>query len=190
VKRVFAKLLIFLARPFDLLQGPRLADLLIRALARTSPLSDPELEAGKRVLGADAVRWDRVRVAEGGALGLAFRINGGRAFTTFHTINLPVSGDHTRARMDIVVHELVHVLQFECVGSAYAGQALLAQETGGYKYGEADGLRRDRAAGKKLRDYNREQQGQIAQDYYRLSERGSDTADYEPFIDELRARAV
>jgi uncharacterized protein DUF4157 len=164
--------------------------LIIRALARTSRLSESELEAGKEVLGPDAVRWDEVRVAEGGALGLAFRVNGARAFTTFHTINLPISGDHTRTRTDIVVHELVHVLQFECVGSVYAGQALLAQETGGYDYGGPEGLRRDMAAGKKLRDYNREQQGQIAQDYYRLSKGGSSTSDFDPFIAELRAREV
>ena len=37
------------------------------------------------------------------------------------------------------------------------------------------------------RDYNREQQAQIAQDYYELLQTHGDTADYDAFIAELRA---
>lgn len=44
-----------------------------------------------------------------------------------------------------------------------------------------------RASGKHFRDYNREQQAQIAQDYYVLLSNGGVTTDYDPFIAELRA---
>ncbi|MGH2786793.1 MAG: hypothetical protein ACRDJV_02650 [Actinomycetota bacterium] len=190
MKRAAAWLLRALARPFDLLRGPAVVESLLRALTRTSPLTATEVAAGREVLGADAVEWDRVVVANGGLLRLAFRVNGSRAFTTFHTINLPESGTHTRTNVDIIVHELVHVLQFERVGSRYAGEALGAQEGAGYGYGGPDGLRRDRAAGLKLADFNREQQGQIAQDYFTLRQRGGDTSAYDPFIADLRAGDV
>ena len=62
-----------------------------------------------------------------------------------------------------------------------------ATVTIGYGYGGAAGLRRDRAAGRHYRDYNREQQAQIAQDYYELLQTHGDTSDYDAFIAELRA---
>ena len=91
-----------------------------------------------------------------------------------------------------MVHELVHVFQFELVGSVYVWQALRAQSTNGYEYGGPDGLKTDRQTGKRFRDYNREQQGQIAQDYYglvayrNLSKTDPLRRPYEPFIDDLR----
>jgi hypothetical protein len=187
MKKAAAWFLRVLARPFDLLRGPRIFEALLRTFTRTSPLTQPEQEAGREVLGPDAVVWDRVAVAQGGPLRLAFRLNGNRAFTTFHTINLPETGSHTRLNLDIIVHELVHVLQFERVGSRYAGEALGAQESAGYGYGGPEGLRRDRAAGKCYRDYNREQQGQIAQDYFKLHRAASDTSAFDLVIAELRA---
>jgi hypothetical protein len=187
MKKAAAGLLRILARPFDFLRGPSIFEAILRAFTRTSPLTQPEQEAGGEVLGADAVNWDKVKVAHGGLLKLAFRVNGNRAFTTFHTINLPETGGHTRANIDIIVHELVHVLQFERVGSRYAGEALGAQESGGYGYGGPDGLRRDRSSGKRFRDYNREQQGQIAQDYFKRLRANSDTSAYDLVIAELRA---
>jgi hypothetical protein len=190
VKAALAWLLRVLARPFDLLRGPAVVESLIRALSRTSPLTEEEVNAGRDVLGPEAVDWNRVAVAQGGILRLAFRVNGNRAFTTFHTINLPETGHHTRARLEIVVHELVHVLQFERVGSRYAGEALGAQEGSGYEYGGPDGLARARAEGLTLAGFNREQQGQIAQDYFRTLQDGGDLSAYEPFIADLRSGAL
>ena len=117
--------------------------------------------------------------------------NGNRAFTTFHTINLPEPGGHARSNLDIVVHELTHVYQFEIVGSIYIWQALRAQRTTGYSYGGWQALEEDRSK-KHFRDYNREQQGKIAQDYYSaVITKGLSAEDpirqaYEPFIHELR----
>ena len=104
MKKVAAWVLRVFARPFDFLRGPSIFQAILRAFTRTSPLTQPELEAGREILGADAVDWDKVKVAHGGLLKLAFRVNGNRAFTTWHTINLPETGGHTRANLDIIVH--------------------------------------------------------------------------------------
>jgi hypothetical protein len=179
-------------RVFDALHGPRLFEIIWHILTRVTTLSETEINATSSVLGTRAIRYCAVRVAEGGLLTLIFRLNRRRAFTTFHTINLPGSGGHSRLNLDIVVHELTHVYQFELLGSIYIWQALRAQRATGYWYGGWQQLEEDWSNGKHFRDYNREQQGQIAQDYYRevvakglLAEDPMRQA-YEPFIDELR----
>lgn len=179
-------LLTLLSRVFDVLSGPEALEFVTHLVTRATPLTGAERAAAQSVLGPNAIDWDRVRVAESGVLSLVFSLNQGRAFATFHTINLP-TGAHGRGNLAIVVHELTHVYQYERTGSQYLGQAIHAQATIGYGYGGAAGLRSDRAAGRHYRDYNREQQAQIAQDYYQLLQTHGDTSDYDPFIAELRA---
>jgi hypothetical protein len=160
-----------------------------------------EIAAGRRVLGAHAIRWNEVRVATGGWLRPVFVANRGRAFVTFHTVNVPGNApgvDGLATPLATMVHELVHVLQYERVGSVYIPQALAAQfGAEGYDYGGAEGLAAARRAGKRLAWFNREQQAQIAEDYFRfvvegdgaflsLDERGA----YEHYIRELRARMI
>ena len=179
-------------RVFDAFRGPRLFEIILHILTRVSTLTKTEIDAASSVFGMSAIRYGAVRVAEDGLLQLIFRFNGKRAFTTFHTINLPKAGGHSRSHLDIVVHELTHVYQFEIVGSIYIWQALRAQRTTGYLYGGWQTLQEDRSDGKHFRDYNREQQGKIAQDYYsEVIAKGLLAEDpipqaYEPFIDELR----
>lgn len=175
------------SRIFDVLGGPEITEFILHLVTKATPLTDTEKSAAQSVLGPDAIRWDEVRVAEGGLLSIIFHFNKGRAFATFHTINLPSSGAHGRSNVAIVVHELTHVYQYEKVGSLYLGQAIHAQATIGYGYGGAAGLKKDRDAGKHYSGYNREQQAQIAQDYYTLLASGGDTTDYDPFIAELQA---
>jgi len=179
-------------RVFDAVCGPRLFEAIWHVLTRVSALSETEIDATSTVLGISAIRYGAVRVAEGGLLRLIFWLNRSRAFTTFHTINLPSSGEHSRSHLDIVVHELTHVYQFELVGSIYIWQAIQAQRTTGYWYGGWQQLEKDWSNGKHFRDYNREQQGKIAQDYYSevvakgLSDEDPIRQAYEPFIAELR----
>lgn len=179
-------------RVFDFLRGPRLFEFIWRVLTRVSALKETEINAAHIVLGPDSIRFSAVRVAEGRILRFIFWLNKKRAFTTFHTINLPGSGGHTRINIDIVVHELTHVYQFELIGSLYIWQAIRAQRTSGYLYGGWQQLEKDRSKGKHFCDYNREQQGQIAQDYYsKVVEKGLPAEDpirlaYEPFISELK----
>lgn len=181
---------------FDALHLPRIFEIIWHIPARVSRLSQYEIDAALLVFGTNAIQYDSIRVAEDRLLKFIFRLNKRRAFTTFNTINLPSSGSNSRPHLDIVVHELTHVCQYRLMGSIYIWQALRAQRTTGYKYGGWLQLVEDRNNGKHFRDYNREQQGQIAQDYYNeviikdlLAENPIHQA-YEPFIDELRNREL
>ena len=187
--------LTLLSRVFDVVGGPEAAELVMRMMSHATPLTSGERNAAQAVMGEDALQWDQVRVAEGGFLHIVHALNGGRAFTSFHTINIPTGGAHGRNNTAIMVHELTHVYQYERVGSLYMGQAIHAQATIGYGYGGAAGLRSGRAGGRTFASYNREQQAQIAQDYYALFvatgiSSGSDHEAYEPFIAELRRGAL
>lgn len=187
-----AWVLTVVSRVFDVLGGPELTEFILHLVTRARRLTGPEIGAASSVLGADAIRWGDVRVSEGGILDLVFAVNDRRAFTTFHTVNLPAGES-----MDIVVHELTHVYQYERTGTVYIGQAIHAQVAGGgYDYGGPEGLVRDQEAGKHFRNYNREQQAQIAQDYYRRILQGANGITdrqrqaYQFFIAELRAGEV
>jgi len=170
------------SRIFDLVGGPEIIEFVDHVLSKASPLTSTEIKEAKSVLGPNAIRWNDVRVAEGGLLDAIFWINDDRAFTSFHTINLP-----DRTDLPIVIHELVHVYQYEKAGSLYLGQAIHAQATIGYDYGGDPGLIEDRKKGKHYKDYNREQQAQIAEDYFKRKQEGGDTSAFDPFIAELQA---
>ena len=176
----------------DLLRLPRLFEVVWALLVRRSRLTEHEISTASAVLGDEAIRYGAVRIAQGGILRLAFRLNRGRAFTTFHTINLPLTGAHTRSDLSLLVHELVHVYQFETVGSVYIPEALRAQRTEGYSYGGWEGLVKKREAGSPYGAFNREQQAQIAQDYLRYvidtprPETDPVRQAYEHFIPELQ----
>jgi hypothetical protein len=176
-----------ITRLLDLIGLPELLDFIWRIASHMSPLTGAEIAAASRVLGPTALRWGDVRVAQGGLLGLWFRLRGDRAFDMFYTINLPRTGPHARENLDILIHELVHVYQYERLGSVYGLESLYAQRTSGYNYGGVEGLRRAQAEGKRFCAFNREQQAQIVQDYYLQLCHGWDVTDYQPFIAEMRA---
>jgi len=175
-----------ISRLFDLIGGPELVEFVLHVVSNATPLSNTERTAAQSVLGANALRWDEVRIDQGGVLGLVFKLNQGRAFTTFHSINMTAAD---RADLSIVVHELTHVDQYEHAGSVYIGQApgdQIAEGSHACDYGGSAGLNADRAAGKHYADYGRERQAQIAQDYYRDITGGTPTVEYDPYIAELR----
>lgn len=175
---------------FDLLGGPELGEFLFHLITNTTPLSGEEIGQAAAVLGANGMRYGDVRVAQGGLLDLIFKLNGNLAFATWHTINLPKTGRHTRDNWPLVMHELTHVYQYEHVGSRYLGEAiymLVKTRRDCYDYGYVDGLKTAVVAGKRYRDYNREQQAMIVQDYCTLLLRGDDIAAYLPFLTEARA---
>lgn len=163
-----------------------------RLLTRVSSLTEKETDVAVSVLGLNTIQYGKVRIAESGILKIIFKFNRRRAFTTFHTINMPSSGYSSRVDLDIVLHELVHVYQFECVGSIYIWEALRAQRTTGYTYGGWEQLCDDWRRGAHFRNFNREQQAQIAQDYYnKVITKGLTDSDpvcmaYEPFIREMK----
>jgi hypothetical protein len=175
---------------FDLAGGPEIAQAALRTLTRTRPLTPAEISMASAVFGRARIRYRDVRIAQGGVLAHAFRANGGRAFATWHTVNMPDGRDE---ELSLLIHELTHVLQYERVGSVYIGQGLWAQRRHGkhaYHTGGDHGLIAGRQAGLHLRDFNREQQGAIAQEYCRCLIAGAETSAYEPFIAELRQGAL
>ena len=185
-RRVGIWLIVLLFRLLDLAGIPELWSLLLRTVAHVSPLTGEEIGAAAAILGPTALRYADVRVAEGGLLDLIFKRNGGRAFATFHTINLPTFGPHRRSHFAILLHELVHVYQYERTGGLYIAEAIYAQKTTGYSYGSPEDLQMCLADGGCYRNFNREQQAQLVQDYYERLQAGLPVAMYEPFIAEMR----
>ena len=170
---------------FDLMGGPEAAQLVMHLGMETSPLSPPEVAAIASVLGPGAIAYQEVQVAQGGILSLVFRLNGERAFATWHTIHLP---EGKRGDLSLLVHEATHIFQYEQLGSAYIGEALYAQRRLGrkcYDYGGTAGLEGERA----YCGFNREAQAQIAQDFYRRQKAGKEVNAYLPYVAALRRAA-
>ncbi len=138
----------------------------------TRPLNEAERTAASRIFGA-SIHLDLVRVDELAIIGPAFS---GRAYTSFHTIN-----SWGREPLDVMMHELTHVWQYETAGAIYIPQAIHAQVWGeGYTYGGARGLQDAQTAGKDFHSFNREQQGQIIQNFYNLKTTGSTQDGHNP----------
>ncbi|MCA9948264.1 MAG: hypothetical protein KDE48_01335 [Anaerolineales bacterium] len=183
-----------LTQLFDLLGGPELGEFLMHLVTNTTPLTPKEIHMIAAVLGENAMRFGDIRVVEGGLFDLVFKLNGNLAFATWHSINLPRKkthqGSHTRANLPIVVHELTHVYQYEKVGTRYLGEAvymLIKTKRDCYNYGGIAGLKNACAAGICYRDFNREQQAKITQDYFYYCQHNIDVAAFEPFIAQVRA---
>jgi hypothetical protein len=190
VGRLAGWLHLLLAHLFDLHGGPEIAQFFMRLPTRTTPLTPAEVAMMADLLGPAPMRYRDVRVAAGGIMKWVFKVNGNLAFATWHTIYLPEDGRHTRANLPVIVHELSHVYQYERVGSCYLGQAiymLIKTRRDCYNYGGPDGLRAATAVGAHYRDFNREQQAKIVEDYFVRRRRGEDTSAYTPFITDLRA---
>lgn len=178
---------------FDLFGGPEIGEFVMHFFARSTPLTSDEITMISSILGQDSLRFGDVRVVEGGIFDWVFKVNGNLAFATWHSINLPRTGRHTRENLPIMVHELTHVYQYENVGSRYLGEAiymLIKTKRDCYNYGGRAGLQDACGSGINYCNFNREQQAKITQDFYDLRTRGKDVTAYEPFITQVRARDI
>jgi hypothetical protein len=124
------------------------------------PLSEAELVAARKVFGA-GLKYELVRVEKMGSF--TELINGSRAYTMGNIINLPGKAHaYPSQYVSVIIHELVHVWQYQHGGWGYVPNALKAQLIGdGYDFAKA---LRD---GKPWVKMNPEQQGQLIQDAYR-----------------------
>jgi hypothetical protein len=139
----------------------------------TRRLTDEEVREASTVFGS-SLNLRLVRLDKRAVLGPA---RTKRDYTSFHTINC--WGESPR---DVLIHELTHVWQYERAGAIYMPQALHAQLRGaGYKYGGPDGLRE--AAG--FDGFNREQQAQIVQDFFRMRRGHPHIELYASFVREV-----
>ncbi len=137
----------------------------------TRRLTDEEIRDASTVFGS-SLNLRLVRLDKRAVLGPA---RTKRDYTSFHTINC-----WGESRRDVLIHELTHVWQYERSGAIYMPQALHAQFRGaGYDYGGRAGLR---AATCGFTDFNREQQAQIVQDFFRMRRGHPDIEVYASFV--------
>lgn len=148
-------------------------------------LTELEIIEAAKVLGK-SLSYHKVRIDEDSwiaSVGAWLKGSLGMGVALWHTINFnrKIHPEPGNADMCWLIHELTHVAQYEAVGSRYIGEALHAQMTSGYHYGGMKGLE-----GKHLRDFNREQQGDIIRDaYWKLAHR-MDLGPYARMIEEAK----
>lgn len=179
----------FVNELFDFWGGPELGEFFFHLITNTTPLTGTEIGQAAVVFGETGMRYGDIRVAQGGLHNWIFKLNGNLAFATWRTIHLPLTGKHKRDNWPLMVHELTHVYQYEHVGTRYLGEAvymLIKTKRDCYNYGGVEGLKTAVPTGKTYRDYNREQQAMIIQDYCTLTAQDQDTTAYEPFLMQLR----
>lgn len=88
------------------------------------------------------------------------------AYVSFCTVN-----SWGKLEPHILIHELVHVWQFQRMGSSYISKALFAQQSKeGYNYGGVAALKKAMETGKPLTAFNLEQQAEIVADYFAIRE--------------------
>jgi hypothetical protein len=177
---------------FEAVGGMEALQLIWGVIFRMRTLTGAERLASEDVHGKGLIPYWKVRVDEnsylikiGQALAKLFGTKTSpAAITTMHVIHAP-----KRLSLPIAVHELTHVAQYEKVGGIYMPQALHGQGTSmGYNYGH---LGTALAAGKQFKDFNREQQASICEDYYKVrhglpADYGATEAELRPFIGDMR----
>jgi hypothetical protein len=105
------------------------------------------------------------------------------------SVNFPPGAFTRDGFLPWLVHELTHCWQYQHGVGLHRTAATALLCTFGvrsYDYGGEPGLAAATSAGRRLRDFNTEQQGDIARDYYRAVKAGRPTQVYAPFIADLR----
>ena len=142
----------------DLILIGDLYEMLSNAIKAPRELTATEEKIAKRLFG-DALRYQLIRLDEKAKLVCKPR---GIAYVSLFTIN---SWGALSSRT--LIHELVHVWQYQRLGLAYIPLALLAQKSKeGYDYGGTAALINGKSAGFGLASFNLEQQAEILADYY------------------------
>lgn len=126
------------------------------------PLHKWEIEMAKAVYGEN-LKYNVITIDEKGIFG--FKIfPAAKAYVSYHTIN-----SNGTLENGVLIHEFIHIWQYERFGTAYALRALLAQNSKmQYNYGGVTALRSAIAKKLDFLSFNFEQQGDIIQDYYRI----------------------
>lgn len=138
----------------------------------TRRLTEEEIRDASAVFGS-SLNLRLVRLDKRALLGPA---RTKRDYTSFHTINC-----WGESRRDVLIHELTHVWQYERAGAIYMPQALHAQFRGaGYRYGGVAGLHDG-----EWDAFNREQQAQIVQDFFRMRRSHPDIEVYASFVQKV-----
>lgn len=121
-------------------------------------LTKKEKDAVDQILG-DSLRTDIIMIDEKARVGTK-RLSA--AYVSYNTINTA-----SVIRMKLLMHELVHVWQYQNFGSIYLLHALVAQKSiHGYDYGGFENLYRLARSNADLHQFNFEQMAEIVEDFY------------------------
>lgn len=144
---------------FDLLFVPEILQFFHAILKpSTRSLTPQELAIAQKVYG-DSLFFEKIRIDERAFLGPK---QYGFAYVAFDLIN-----SWGKMHALTFVHELMHIWQYNQMGSVYIPRALYAQRTAaGYDYGGFLALKTAMAQGAKLTDFNYEQQADLVADWY------------------------
>ncbi|MBZ5529854.1 MAG: hypothetical protein LAO20_00355 [Acidobacteriia bacterium] len=132
----------------------------------TRAMSAGEVALARSVFG-DSIDYRLARIDERALLGPGLEAIKGKQnvqeYTSFHTIN-----GWGGLEDNVLIHELVHVWQYQRVGAKYITQIAFAKPTHGddtYDYGGVPGLQDAELKGG-FSSFNREQQAQIVEDFF------------------------
>ena len=167
----------------DVIGGFKLLNILLNTIRKTRVLTTYEIEALSLVFG-NSVDFLKIRIVEKSylaKLGSKFNHSKKLGFVLFRTVNFSSQIDCANNSKDMMwlVHEMVHVSQFNTVGFIYIIKALRAQKNGGYSY-EMNWLKMP------LKSFNFEQQGDIAKHYYQSYINDKTIEPYRIVIKEIR----
>ncbi len=135
----------------------------------------------------DSVDYNLVRVLENsiwakfGSRFVSSKHLGSVFLNTIH-FSRAIQAEDDLNDMAWLVHEAAHISQYQKLGIVYIVKALRAQRNGGYHY-QNDWLNG------RLKDFNFEQQADIAKTYYLKIKNNQPTAHYEIIIDAIRMRS-
>ncbi len=152
----------------------------------TRPLTNNEIALAQTVYGT-SIDYSPIRIDE--------RAHAGPRFFRFCYVSFNIINSWGKMHDNILIHELMHIWQYQRYGAIYMVRALMAQHTNcGYDYGGVRALKLRRKKGEGLVDFNLEQQGDIIADYFLLVNgyetqwgyaRLEDLPIYQAYIDEL-----
>lgn len=172
----------------DIIGTPEIYELVSNSFKRSlRPISQKEIRIAQTVFG-DAIDYYLVWLDERAVLGPK---QGNFAYVGFNTIN-----SYGQMSNHILIHELMHIWQFQHLGSVYIWRALWAQHSREkYNYGGLQRLKEQVKEKASILSFNYEQQGDIIADYYLLVNghrpqwSNASYADfylYEYFVNEVR----
>lgn len=161
------------------------------AKINTRPLYNWEIRLAQSIFG-DTIDYQSVRIDETAWVGpKQFQF----CYVSFNLIN-----SWGRMANHILIHELMHVWQYQEMGAIYMVRALIAQHTEmGYNYGGVEGIKAKIAKGQTLLDFNLEQQADVITDCFLLQQgyapqwgtaRLEDLIIYQDFIRMVRKVSV
>jgi hypothetical protein len=115
---------------------------------------------------------------------------GNHLYFPIQLLKEPVPYNHIEFyKLPWLMHELTHAWQYQHMGWSYLAKAINVQIRLGakaYDFGGLDGLTNSFNQGLHIKDFNLEQQGDIARSYYERLTRNTDVSAWLPFIKEIQ----